>query len=61
MANYAKIIPFDIANAPGISVTVFLSGCDAYPKCKDVLILLLGIKTMEKNLLGTYLKKLIFF
>ena len=34
MANYAKILPFDIANAPGISVTVFLSGCDAYPKCK---------------------------
>lgn len=34
MSNYAKILPFDIANAPGISVTVFLSGCDAEPKCK---------------------------
>ena len=34
MSNYAKILPFDIANAHGISVTVFLAGCDAQPKCK---------------------------
>ena len=34
MSKYAEIKNFDIANAPGLSVTVFLSGCDAEPKCK---------------------------
>lgn len=34
MSNYAKIKNFDIADATGISVAVFLSGCDAKPKCK---------------------------
>lgn len=34
MSNYSEIKNFDIANAPGISLTIFLSGCDAESKCK---------------------------
>lgn len=34
MSNYAKIKNFDIANGEGIGVSLFLSGCDANPKCK---------------------------
>lgn len=30
MANYAKIKNFDIANGDGISVSIFLSGCDIH-------------------------------
>lgn len=57
MANYAKILPFDIANAPGISVTVFLSGCDAYPKCKGCFNSIAWDKDYGKELTWDVLKE----
>ena len=34
MSNYAKIISCDVVDGTNIGVSVFLSGCDATPKCK---------------------------
>lgn len=34
MSKYAGVKTYDIANGKGFGVTVFLSGCDADPKCK---------------------------
>lgn len=33
--NYADIVNFDTGNAKGISTTLFVSGCDMTPKCKN--------------------------
>ena len=34
--NYAKIIPCDIANGPGVRVTLFCTGCDHHcPGCQN--------------------------
>ena len=32
MSNYAKINKYDIANGPGVRISVFLSGCEHYCK-----------------------------
>ncbi len=56
--NYATIKECDVANGPGVRVSLFLL-VDAITIVKDVLMKLLGILIMEMNLMKKQINKIL--